>query len=120
MQNFTGNKIFILFRLKPYIIVQELKSGIGAARVAQQFSAAFSPGCGPGDPGSSATSGSLHGNRACFKKKKEKKKSVITPCKKKKSPLKHSTVHVLSLSKGTCQEFCVFVLIIYEQESRFL
>ena len=36
----------------------------GAARVAQQFSAPFSPGCDPGDPGSSPMSGSLHG--ACF------------------------------------------------------
>ena len=35
-----------------------------AARVAQWFSAAFSPGPDPGDPGSSAKSGSLHG--ACF------------------------------------------------------
>ena len=37
------------------------KSLFRAARVAQQFSAAFSPGCDPGDPGSSPTSGSLHG-----------------------------------------------------------
>ena len=37
---------------------------IGAAWVAQRFSAAFSPGCDPGDPGSSPTSGSLRG--ACF------------------------------------------------------
>ena len=35
-----------------------------AARVAQRFSAAFSPGPDPGDLGSSPTSGSLHG--ACF------------------------------------------------------
>ena len=35
-----------------------------AARVAQWFSAAFSPGPDPGDQGSSPTSGSLHG--ACF------------------------------------------------------
>ena len=34
------------------------------ARVAQRFSAAFSPGCDPGDTGSNPTSGSLHG--ACF------------------------------------------------------
>jgi len=40
--------------------------------------------------------------------------------KKEKSPLKHSTIRVLSLSKGPCLEFCVFVLIIYEQGSRFL
>ena len=32
--------------------------------VAQRFSAAFGPGCDPGDPGLSPTSGSLHG--ACF------------------------------------------------------
>ena len=31
----------------------------GAAQVAQGFSAAFSPGCDPGDPASSTTSGSL-------------------------------------------------------------
>ena len=37
------------------------KTSEGAARVAQRFSAAFSPGCGPGDLGSSPTSGSLHG-----------------------------------------------------------
>ena len=37
---------------------------LGAARVAQQFSTAFHLGCDPGDPGSSPTSGSLHG--ACF------------------------------------------------------
>ena len=36
----------------------------GAALVAQQFSAAFSPGPDPGDLGSSPTSGFLHG--ACF------------------------------------------------------
>ena len=41
-----------------------LKSSFGAAPVAQQFSAAFSPGHDLGDPGSSPTSGSLHG--ACF------------------------------------------------------
>ena len=35
-----------------------------AARVAQQFSAAFGSGCDPGVPGSSPTLGSLHG--ACF------------------------------------------------------
>ena len=35
-----------------------------AARVAQQFSAAFGLGCDRGDPGSSPMSGSLHG--ACF------------------------------------------------------
>ena len=34
------------------------------AQVAQWFGAAFSPRCGPGDLGSSPTSGSLHG--ACF------------------------------------------------------
>ena len=33
----------------------------GAAQVAQQFSTAFSPGCDPGDPGLSPTSGSLRG-----------------------------------------------------------
>ena len=37
---------------------------MGAARVAQRFSAAFSPRCDPGDQGSSPMSGSLHG--ACF------------------------------------------------------
>ena len=36
----------------------------GAALVAQRFSAACSPGCDPGDLGSSPTSGSLHG--VCF------------------------------------------------------
>ena len=35
-----------------------------AALVAQQFSAAFSLGCDPGDPGWNPTSGSLHGT--CF------------------------------------------------------
>ena len=35
-----------------------------AARVAQQFTATFSPGHDPGAPGSSPTSGSLHGG--CF------------------------------------------------------
>ena len=35
-----------------------------AARVAQRFSATFSPGCDLGDPGSSPKSDSLHG--ACF------------------------------------------------------
>ena len=40
------------------------KLGCWAAPVAQRFSAAFSPGCDPRDPGSSPTSGSLHG--ACF------------------------------------------------------
>ena len=38
--------------------------GMGAAPVAQRFGAACSLGCDPGDPGSSPTSGSLHG--ACF------------------------------------------------------
>ena len=33
-------------------------------QAAKRFSAAFSPGCDPGDPESSPTSGSLHG--ACF------------------------------------------------------
>ena len=37
------------------------KNEFRAARVAQWLSATFSPGCGPGDPGSSSTSGSLHG-----------------------------------------------------------
>ena len=37
---------------------------VRAAQVAQWFSYAFSPGCDPGDQGSSPTSGSLHG--ACF------------------------------------------------------
>ena len=32
-----------------------------AARVAQQFSTAFGPGCDPGAPGSSSTLGSLPG-----------------------------------------------------------
>ena len=41
-----------------------LRSGIWAAQVAQWFSAAFSSGRDPGDPGSSPMSGSLHG--ACF------------------------------------------------------
>ena len=36
----------------------------GAVRVAQWFSATFSSGPDPGDPGSSPMSGSLHG--ACF------------------------------------------------------
>ena len=36
----------------------------GAAWVVQHFSAAFGPGCDPGDPASSPTLGSLHG--ACF------------------------------------------------------
>ena len=40
------------------------KKKIRAAPVAQQISAACSPGRDPGDPGSSPTSGSLHG--ACF------------------------------------------------------
>uniref|UniRef100_A0A8C0SI00 L-lactate dehydrogenase B chain n=2 Tax=Canis lupus familiaris TaxID=9615 RepID=A0A8C0SI00_CANLF len=40
------------------------KFNIGAALVAQRFSAAFSPGPDPGDLGSSPMSGSLHG--ACF------------------------------------------------------
>ena len=35
-----------------------------AALVAQRFSATFSLGCDPGDPGSSPMSGSLH--EACF------------------------------------------------------
>ena len=35
-----------------------------AAPVAQRFGATFGLGCDPGDPGSSPTSGSLHG--ACF------------------------------------------------------
>ena len=35
------------------------KRQLWAAWVAQRFSAAFSPGCDPGDPGSSSTSGSL-------------------------------------------------------------
>ena len=39
-------------------------SMMGAAPVAQRFSAAFGPGPDPGDPGSSPTLGSLHG--ACF------------------------------------------------------
>ena len=37
---------------------------MGAAPVVQRFSAACSPGCDPGDRGSSPKSGSLHG--ACF------------------------------------------------------
>ena len=37
------------------------KKNFRAARVAQRFSTTFSPGCGPGDPGLSPTSGSLHG-----------------------------------------------------------
>ena len=41
-----------------------LRKADGAALVAQQFSAAFSPGHDPGVPGLSPTSGSLHG--ACF------------------------------------------------------
>ena len=41
-----------------------LKYQFRAARVAQQFGAAFGPGRDPGDLGSSPTSGSLHG--ACF------------------------------------------------------
>ena len=41
-----------------------LKQKWGAAQVAQRFSATCSPGCDPGDPGWSPTSGSLHG--ACF------------------------------------------------------
>ena len=40
------------------------KSWGQAALVVQRFSTAFSPGCDPGDPGSSPMSGSLHG--ACF------------------------------------------------------
>ena len=36
-------------------------AGPKAAPVAQRFSATFSWGCDPGDPGSSPTSGSLHG-----------------------------------------------------------
>ena len=41
-----------------------LNNSYWAAQVAQRFSAAFNPGRDPGDPGSSPTSGSLHG--ACF------------------------------------------------------
>ena len=41
-----------------------LKTHSRAALVAQQFGAACSPGCDPGDLGSSPASGSLHG--ACF------------------------------------------------------
>ena len=37
---------------------------IEAAQVAQRLDATFSPGCDPGDPGSSPTSGSLYG--VCF------------------------------------------------------
>ena len=40
-----------------------LKEVFGDAWVAQWFSATFSPGCDPGDQGSSPMSGSLH--RAC-------------------------------------------------------
>ena len=42
----------------------DLNLGAGAARVAQQFSAAFSLECDPGDPGSGPTLGSLQ--EACF------------------------------------------------------
>ena len=42
----------------------QLQKRVRAARVAQRFSAAFSPGRDPGDSGLSPTSGSLHG--ACF------------------------------------------------------
>ena len=41
-----------------------IKRTSGTARVVQQFSTAFSAGRDPGVPGSSPTSGSLHG--ACF------------------------------------------------------
>ena len=41
-----------------------MKKQMGAAGVAQWFSATFGPGHDPGDPGSSPASGSLHG--ACF------------------------------------------------------
>ncbi len=50
---------------EPQVLCSDyLKKSLGAARVAQRFSAAFSPGPDPGDQGSSPTSGSLHG--ACF------------------------------------------------------
>ena len=52
LQHFVGEKI------------QLWKSSTGAAPVVQRFSAACRSGRDPGDPGSSPTSGSLHG--ACF------------------------------------------------------
>ena len=45
-------------------LMSSLKWPYWAAPVAQWFSATFGPGCDPGDPASSPTSGSLHG--ACF------------------------------------------------------
>ena len=43
---------------------EPLNTPWGTVPMAQRFSAAFSPGCDPGGPGSSPTLGSLH--RACF------------------------------------------------------
>ena len=47
--------------LKVYKYQNNKKIWTRAAQVAQQFSADFSTGCDPGDPGSSPTWGSLHG-----------------------------------------------------------
>ena len=44
--------------------MEKFKVGLGAALVAQQFSATCSLGCDPGDPGWSPTPGFLYG--ACF------------------------------------------------------
>ena len=41
-----------------------IEDHLGAAPMAQRFSATFSPGRDPGDPGSSPALGSLHG--ACL------------------------------------------------------
>ena len=53
----------ILFFLEIWakVYIQKIQNIGSAARVAQQFSAAFSPGPEPGDLGSSPTSGSLNG-----------------------------------------------------------
>ena len=50
----------VIARKQPQILCKK----VGAARVAQPFSANFGLGPDPGDPGSSPASGSLHG--ACF------------------------------------------------------
>ena len=69
LQCYTERDIEVLpqsFYFENFQTYQNVKriEQIRAAWVAQQFSAAFSPGCDPGDLGSSPTLSSLHG--ACF------------------------------------------------------
>uniref|UniRef100_A0A8P0PN94 Bax inhibitor 1 n=1 Tax=Canis lupus familiaris TaxID=9615 RepID=A0A8P0PN94_CANLF len=59
-QNSHWNSSYLPASCACWVEIERLR----AARVAQRFSATFSPGCDPGDPGSSRTSGSLRG--ACF------------------------------------------------------